>query len=115
MANQQELQTRIGDAIRVYARVRKITLKSLAEALDMSKASFFERLRGATAMSITELAEIARLLDVGVADLLEPPEWVAGESNPEPADPGLLVSHAEPEPVKPGQSRRSARRSEKAA
>lgn len=85
MTDSADVQERIGDAIRVWARVRKMPLKSLYTDLGMSKQSFFSRLRGATSMSITDLARIAELLDVGVADLLETPKWVAGESNPEPA------------------------------
>lgn len=89
MPDQVEVQQRIADNIRVWAKIRKVTLKSLQSELGMKKGPFFERLRGKTAMTITELARIAELLNVGVADLLAPPgAWVAGESNPEPADIG---------------------------
>jgi hypothetical protein len=56
------VQQRIGDSIRVDARMRKVTLRSLAEELGMREQSFYERLRGSTAMTITELSRLAELL-----------------------------------------------------
>lgn len=113
MPNQVEVQRRIADNIRVWAKIRKVTLKSLQTELGMKKGSFFERLSGKTAMTITELTKLAELLNVGVADLVETPSWVAGESNPEPADIG--ASSTSRRNVKNGQTGQGAARSTAAA
>lgn len=92
MDTEQTLQQRIGHAVRVIARDKGITLKALAESLEMSKQSFYDRLRGKTTLSVDDLDRLAEELEVPVGVLLDDPHaWYAPRgSNPEPAGQGYI-------------------------
>lgn len=60
--------------VRVLLEVRGASLAAAADAIDMSPASFNERLSGKTRMSIDEAAALADFLQVATGVLFEAPE-----------------------------------------
>lgn len=118
-AARREVIRPVAKTIRVIARDRNVTMVELAGVLGVTEQSFYAKLNGKAPVGLEELDALAKKLGVSAAQLLEPInvlEWVAGESNPEPADnvvtatPVALSEHA-----KPLHGKRSAARSSAAA
>ena len=62
----------VGTEVRVWLTRRGMSQKALASALDIAPSALSRRLRGAMDFSITELAQVAALMDISLADLLGP-------------------------------------------
>lgn len=67
MSEQPTLSVRIATRVRGLCAEKRMTQMRLAESLRLPQASISRRMRGETAWSLDELAEVCRLLDVDFA------------------------------------------------
>lgn len=58
-----------GEKIRIYRMQRKITQQEMADALNVSQRAFSKIENGEVSLKFERLAEIAKLLNIGVNDL----------------------------------------------
>lgn len=61
----------VGDAIKTYRELRKITREAMADMLDMSVSGYAKIERGETDLSITKLEKIAEILNVDITQILK--------------------------------------------
>jgi len=99
MADQEQVQRRIARVINVLREARGISTQELYARAGLKKQSYFDRMNGTTGLTVTELENIAAALGVDPCALLRDPDelvrqWVARDSNPEPADVAAIVAAA---------------------
>lgn len=113
--NQTERRTAVAPVraiIEVLAKRRGRKMIDLANGLEISRNALYSKLHGSAPFELVELKKIADLLEIDAPMLLRHPddvfmfswaperdkfeveerEWVAGESNPEPADGWVVKS-----------------------
>lgn len=71
----------VADEIRVAMTRRRMSGRDLAKKLDVSPSWVSYRLSGRQPIDLNDLFRIAKALDVGVHQLLPPPEVVAGAAD----------------------------------
>lgn len=62
----------VGTEVRVWLTRRSLSQRALADSLGIAQSALSRRLRGAMDFSISELGQIATLLDISLAELLGP-------------------------------------------
>lgn len=70
MANDDNLNAQVGERVHQVMWRRRVTQTEMAAALGIDQAAVNRRLRGKTAWKLTEIVEVARLLDVRVGELI---------------------------------------------
>lgn len=81
----------VGRNVHMILWERDLDQKDIAPKLGMQQSALSKKLRGRRKWTLDEIWTIAETLGVDPRTLL--PEWVAGDSNPEPTDLVATVFH----------------------
>ena len=70
----EEVSRRIGEKIRNYRKMKKMTLQELADEIHKSRPTVSKYETGEITLDVATLCRIAQVLEVGVAQLIEEPQ-----------------------------------------